>query len=104
MPANENISNESLEQQDSNKPTLERSTSSQRRISGELQSDSLLLRGFINDNLEQNGDRKRDFRSLPRQEIHEKLFRDFFDIILQQAVFQVGTIYVNTKIYICCQI
>ncbi|XP_029176853.1 cysteine sulfinic acid decarboxylase [Nylanderia fulva] len=34
------------------------------------------------------GFRKGDFRSMPFRNVHEKLFRDFFELVLQRAVFQ----------------
>jgi len=39
---------------------------------------------------ERRGAEKRDFRSIPRREDHERLFRDFFELVLQRAVFQVS--------------
>ncbi|XP_012230302.1 cysteine sulfinic acid decarboxylase [Linepithema humile] len=37
---------------------------------------------------ERNGIEEQHFRSMPRREVHEKLFRNFFELVLQRAVFK----------------
>ncbi|EFN89498.1 cysteine sulfinic acid decarboxylase [Harpegnathos saltator] len=87
MPANEDTSNESLERIEPGRisPSL-----SQRKMSGGLQNlaSSLLPGATVDDDLESSRVEERNFRSIPRRDIHEKLFRDFFELVLQQAVFQ----------------
>lgn len=40
-----------------------------------------------------NGIEEQHFRSMPRREVHEKLFRNFFELVLQRAVFQVSNLF-----------
>lgn len=64
------------------------------KISGERPradcSSSPALLVLANGTEEQEDTEKPDFRSRPRRDAHEKLFRDFFELVLQRAVFQVG--------------
>ncbi|RLU20663.1 hypothetical protein DMN91_007276 [Ooceraea biroi] len=91
MPAHEDTFNEStLKRTESGGPSP--ATGSQRKASQDEHpastnsSSSLKLLGCTNGN--QEGIMKGDFRSVPRRDVHEKLFRDFFELVLQQAVFQ----------------
>ncbi|XP_077275080.1 cysteine sulfinic acid decarboxylase-like [Temnothorax americanus] len=98
MPINEDTSND---------PTLARTklgragglpAGSRRKMSGECpqvdlpdSSSTLALSGLpalANGTEERRAAEKRDFRSMPRRDAHEKLFRDFFELVLQRAVFQ----------------
>lgn len=89
MPANEDTSNESLERIE---PGRISPVPPQRKISERPQNpESTLLPGMtVNGDSERSETEKRNFRSVPRRDTHEKLFRDFFELVLQQAVFQVS--------------
>lgn len=69
---------------------------SQRKVSRECDpvsansSSSIKLLGCTNGSQERKDGMKGDFRSIPRRDAHEKLFRDFFELVLQEAVFQVS--------------
>lgn len=52
-------------------------------------SSSPVLSSFTASTEERKGFEKGDFRSMPYRNVHEKLFRDFFELVLQRAVFQV---------------
>jgi len=99
MPTHEDTSKESmLDQTESGGSTSV--AGSQQKISQEHEhlastnvSSSLKLSEFTNGNQERKQITKGDFHSIPRRNIHEKLFRDFFELILQQAVFQVSETY-----------
>lgn len=93
MPANEDTSNDTTlvrtEQGEAGPPA-----GSWRKMSGERprmdSSSTLNLSGLANGVEERSSAEKRDFRSMPRRDVHEKLFRDFFELVLQRAVFQVS--------------
>lgn len=49
-----------------------------------------VLSNFTASTEERKGVEKGDFRSVPSRNLHEKLFKDFFELVLQRAVFQVN--------------
>lgn len=72
-----------------------------RKASGKLShtsesSSTTVLPEHANGVEKQNGVRTQHFRSVPNRDVHEKLFRDFFELVLQQAVFEV-----SLSFYIC---
>lgn len=97
MPANEDTSSEdtfgaSLLRNLKPEKTNPRSSQISKIESGIDESSStipVLANSFTPSAQEgQKGFEKRDFRSMPFRNVHEKLFRDFFELVLQQAVFQ----------------
>lgn len=51
-------------------------------------STTPILSSFTASTEERKAVEKGDFRSIPCRNVHEKLFRDFFELVLQRAVFQ----------------
>lgn len=62
-------------------------------------STTPILSSFIASTEERKAVEKGDFRSIPCRNVHEKLFRDFFELVLQRAVFQVNVIF--NYVFIC---
>lgn len=94
MPANEDTSNDGTSLRMEHERASPSAESSWRKMSEERPRANPLsiptLPGLVNGTEESKGAEKRDFRSKPRREAHEKLFRDFFELVLQRAVFQVS--------------
>ncbi|XP_018305751.1 cysteine sulfinic acid decarboxylase [Mycetomoellerius zeteki] len=92
MPANEDTSNDGTSLRMEHERASPSAESSWRKMSEERPRANPLsiptLPGLVNGTEELKGAEKRDFRSKPRREAHEKLFRDFFELVLQRAVFQ----------------
>jgi len=66
-------------------------------------SSSLKLSEFTNGNQERKEITKGDFHSIPCRDVHEKLFRDFFELVLQQAIFQVSSLKLTDLCIHVCQ-
>ncbi|KAL6260322.1 hypothetical protein P5V15_007853 [Pogonomyrmex californicus] len=91
MPVNEDITN-GVRLTQAEPGRAGPAAGSRRKMSGEhpvADSSSMSApSGLANGTVERQGVEKRDFRSIPRRNAHEKLFRDFLELVLQRAVFQ----------------
>jgi len=92
MPSNENTSkDDTLMRTEPGRVGPPGVESPRWKMSGERpRANSSSSLGVANGTEERRSAEKRDFRSAPRQDDHEKLFRDFFELVLQRAVFQVS--------------
>jgi len=91
MPSNEDTSNDGTSVRTEPGRVGPPVESPRWKMSGERpRASSSSSPGLANGAEERRGVEKRDFRSTPRRDDHEKLFRDFFELVLQRAVFQVS--------------
>lgn len=98
MPANEDTSANDFALARIKPERANPSAGSQSKMSRKDDSSAnLILSNFTASTEERKETEKGDFRSIPCRSIHEKLFRDFFELVLQRAVFQVNLfIFVRT--------
>lgn len=92
MPANEGTANFALARNKLEKTNLLAGSLSKMPGSDDS-STNLTLSSFPASTEERKGVEKGNFRSIPCRNVHEKLFRDFFELVLQRAVFQVNVIF-----------